>query len=379
MKILVCMDSWKGSLGAMEACHAVAQGIHRALPDAEIELSPLADGGEGTLELMALSRPGQRISMRVQGPLAHQRIEHAYLMWPESGEALIETALCAGLPLLAESERNPLITTTYGVGEWMRDALDRGCRFITLAVGGSATVDAGIGLARVMGWRFQDDQGRELGFGGGELLRLHRILPPVNPPDFQFRVMCDVTNPLLGPNGAAAVFGPQKGADPEAVKRLEQGLTRFAEVVKRDLGVDISYLPGGGAAGGIPAMAVACFGADLVSGVDEMMRLTGLSEKIACADYVMTGEGKVDKQSLDGKVLSGVLKAAKTIGVRVGIIAGSCALTPEELNTAGITEAVSANHQNLPLQQALAEAATLAEEAGFRLGTRLRDLQILLT
>ncbi|MDA3874936.1 MAG: glycerate kinase [Kiritimatiellae bacterium] len=377
MKIVMCMDSWKGSLGAMEACRAAARGIQRALPDAEMVFSPLADGGEGTLALIAEARPGQRISMQVQGPLAHQRIEDAYLLWPESGEALIEMALCAGLPLLAENERTPLITTTYGVGEWMRDALDRGCTSITLAVGGSATVDAGMGLAQAMGWRFEDEQGRELGFGGGELVRLHRLIPPAVSPNFQLRVMCDVTNPLRGPNGAAAVFGPQKGANPEDVKRLEQGLTRFAEVVKRDLGLDIADLPGTGAAGGIPASAVACFGAELVSGVEEMMRLTGLPEKMAAADFVICGEGSVDRQSLDGKVLSGVLKAAKSTHTRVGIIAGSCTLTREELLAAGVTEAASANHQNLPLQEALAKAAVFAEEAGFRLGTRLRDEQIL--
>jgi glycerate kinase len=288
-------------------------------------------------------------------------------------------ALCAGLPLLAEEERNPLVTTTYGVGEWMRDALDRGCRSITLAVGGSSTVDAGMGLAQAMGWHFEDEQGEELELGGGELARLHRILPPSTPLNFHLRVMCDVTNPLLGAKGAAAVFGPQKGADAEDVTRLEQGLSRFAEVVKRDLGVDVSDLPGGGAAGGIPAMAVACFGAELVSGVDEMIRLTGLTEKLAAADYVITGEGRVDGQSLDGKVLCGVLSAAKTARIRVGIIAGSCTLTPEELEAAGIADALSANHQHLPLEQALAKADSLAEEAGFHLGKRLRDSQFLST
>lgn len=379
MKIVMCMDSWKGSLGAMDACRAAAKGLQRALPGAEIEFSPLADGGEGTLALVAEVRPGQRISMQVQGPLPHQRIEDAYLMWPDSGEALIEMALCAGLPLLTESERNPLITTTFGVGEWMRDALERGCRSITLAAGGSATVDAGMGLAQAMGWGFEDDQGREVGFGGGELVRLHRLVPPANAPDFQLRVMCDVTNPLLGPKGAAAVFAPQKGAGPEDVNCLEQGLTRFAEVVKRDLGLNIADLPGTGAAGGIPAAAVACFGAELVSGVEEMIRLTGLTEKMAGADFVITGEGNVDRQSLEGKVLSGVLKVARSANTRVGIIAGSCTLTPDERDATGITEAESANHQHLPLEQALAQAALLAEQAGFRLGTRLHGKENLST
>lgn len=358
------MDSWKGSLSAIEACEAVAKGIQSLFPAAECDFAPMADGGEGTQELLEILRPGQKIVKTVQGPLAGSRIEDGYLFWPDSGEALIEMARCAGLPLLSEAEKNPMLTTTFGVGEWIADAVERGCGQITLAVGGSATVDGGVGMAQALGWQFLDAQGKELGFGGGELIRLHKIIPPENPSKIKVRVMCDVTNPLLGEKGSSAVFAPQKGADAEMVKDLEAGLARLATCIESDLGIDVREIPGGGAAGGIAAGAVAFFGAELVSGVDEMMRIAGLPSKIRAADWVITGEGRVDSQSLDGKVLSGVIKAAGD--KPVAVIAGSCQLTEADLKQAGLAAAFSANEQNLPLAEAIARAGELAEVAGRR-------------
>lgn len=370
MKILLCMDAWKGSLSAQAACEAVAAGIHEICPEAETRFCPLADGGEGTRELLAQLRPGKIVCKAVQGPLEGMTIDDGYLFWPDSGAALVEMALCAGLPLLTETERNPCLTTTFGIGEWMADALDRGAREITLAAGGSATVDGGMGMAQALGWQFLDASGQELGFGGVELLRLEHIVPPADKPDFKMRVMCDVTNPLLGEKGAAAVFGPQKGADAEQVKILEQALSRLAEVIERDLGQDVRGLIGGGAAGGIAAGAVAFFDAELVSGVEEMMRMAGLHEQIADADWVITGEGRVDSQSLDGKVLSGVLKTAKSSSAQVAVIAGSCDLSEADLKTAGLAAALSANDQGLPLDQAMARADALAQSAGRRFAER---------
>ncbi|MDF3129370.1 glycerate kinase [Kiritimatiellaeota bacterium B1221] len=364
MKILLCMDSWKGSLSAIEACEAVAKGIRSVQSDAKCDFAPMADGGEGTQELFEVLRPGSKVLKTVQGPLAGMRVDDGYLFWPEAGEALIEMARCSGLPLLTEKEKNPMWTTTFGVGEWIADTVERGCRQITLAVGGSATVDGGMGMAQALGWRFLDAEGKELGFGGGALRRLHRIMPPANQPDLKMRVMCDVTNPLLGEKGSAAVFGPQKGADAQMVEDLEAGLTRLAECIERDLGMDVRTLPGGGAAGGIAAGAVAFFGAELVSGVDEMMRIADLPAKIAQADWVITGEGRVDSQSLDGKVLSGILKSAAD--TPVAVIAGSCLLRDEDLQSAGLAAALSANDQRLPLEEALARAGELAENAGKR-------------
>jgi glycerate 2-kinase len=366
MNVLLCMDAWKGSLSAQAACEAVAAGIHEICPEAETRFCPLADGGEGTRELLARLKPGEIKRKQVQGPLEGMTVNDGYLFWPDSGAALIEMALCAGLPLLTETERNPLLTTTFGVGEWMADALGRGAREMTLAAGGSATVDGGMGMAQALGWQFLDASGQELGFGGRELLRLDRIVPPADQPDFKLRVMCDVTNPLLGEKGAAAVFGPQKGADAAQVALLENALRRLAEVIERDLGQDVRGLIGGGAAGGIAAGAVAFFGAELVSGVEEMMRMAGLHAQIADADWVITGEGRVDSQSLDGKVLSGVLKTAKSSSAKVAVIAGSCDLSHADLKTAGLAAAFSANDQGLPLEQAMAQAGQLAQTAGRR-------------
>lgn len=373
MKVLICMDAWKGSLSAEAACGAVAAGLRAVCPGVETRLCPLADGGEGTRDLLAKLRPGKMIRKPVQGPLAGMTVEDGYLFWLESKGALIEMALCAGLPLLKASERNPLRSTTYGVGEWMHDAISRGARDITLAAGGSATVDGGMGMAQALGWRFLDADGRELGFGGGELLRLDRIVPPADLPEFKLRVMCDVTNPLLGAKGAAAVFGPQKGADAEMVDLLEAGLTRLAEVIERDLGQELRTLSGGGAAGGIAAGAVAFFGAELVSGVEEMMRMAGLDRQIAEADWVITGEGRVDSQSLDGKVLSGVLNRAGAAGVKVAVIAGSCELSETAMRAAGLRAAFSANDRGWPLDEAMARAAELAETAGRRFAETLLE------
>jgi len=362
------MDSWKGSLPALDACEAVAAGIRSVIPDALCEMAPMADGGEGTQNLLSDLRPGQLVVKNVQGPLAGQRIEDGYLMWPDSGEALIEMARCAGLPLLTESERNPMKTTTYGVGEWIADAMAHGVKEITLAVGGSATVDGGMGMAQALGWHFLDVDGHELGFGGAELLRLAKIIPPKQRSALKLRVMCDVTNPLLGEKGSAAVFGPQKGANAEQVRQLECGLTKMAARIQKDVGLDVRGLSGGGAAGGIAAAAVAFLGAELVSGVEEFIRVSEVSSKLQQADWVITGEGRVDGQSLDGKVLSGILTSCEG-KAKVAVIAGSCQLTSEEIVNAGLSAAYTANDQNLPLEQALAQAAQLAENAGRRFAT----------
>jgi len=366
MKVVICMDSWKGSLDAAEACRQVAEGIRSRAPEAEIHELPLADGGEGTMERLHRLRPGKWVSKRVTGPLPDRRVVDSYLCWPDSGEAVIELARCAGLTLLTEAERNPLLTTTRGAGEWMADACDRGANTLTLAAGGSATVDGGTGMAAALGWRFLDKQGRDLPPGGGALNRLDRVVPTSSPLSASVRVLCDVTNPLLGPKGAAPVFAPQKGASPDQVKQLEEGLSRLVEVVKRDIGIDVSELSGGGAAGGIAAGAAAFLNAELVSGVTEILRLGGFRDSLRDADWVVTGEGKVDGQSLDGKVVSGVLSMARPAGIPVAVIAGSCELSDKQIRQAGLAGCFAANCEGLPLERAMAEAAALAKAAGAR-------------
>ena len=257
MRVVICMDSWKGSLSALEACERVGRGVASVLGDVELTLCPMADGGEGTLERVNRSSPGEMTFLEVTGPFADRRIRAPYLFWPEQKRALVEMAVCAGLPLLKENERDPMRATTLGVGELMADALRAGAEEMVLALGGSATVDGGTGMASALGWRFLDGEGRDLPAGGGALERLATVVPPTKPFPARLRVMCDVTNPLLGPRGAAAVFAPQKGAGPREVEMLEEGLSRLAEVLRRDLGVDVAGLAGGGAAGGIAAGAVA--------------------------------------------------------------------------------------------------------------------------
>lgn len=368
MKIVICMDSWKGSLSAEEACARVGEGICSARPEAEVVWGPMADGGEGTLELVAARRPGERRRVEVAGPLPGRRVRAGYLRWPQEESALIEMAACAGLPLLTAEERNPMRTTTFGVGELMADAAGAGARETVLALGGSATVDGGAGMAQALGWRFLDARGRDLEPGGGPLRRLARIVPPPRSLEMSVRVMCDVTNPLLGPRGAAAVFGPQKGATPEQVARLEEGLERLAERVERDLGMPgVGGVPGGGAAGGMAAGALAFLGGRLTPGVEEVMRLCGIEDLLREADWVVTGEGRLDSQSLGGKVVSGVLSLARRVGVPVAVVAGDCALSAEDCAREGIRHAISAKPEGMSVEEAMRQAGTLAVSAGRRL------------
>lgn len=333
----------------------------------------MADGGEGTLEIVAGQTRAERIARRVCGPFEEREIEAAFLWWPERKEALIEMAVCAGLPLLADAERDPLRTTTFGVGQLVAAALEMGVKKISLAVGGSATVDGGAGLAAALGWRLLDAEGKAIRLGGGGLALLDRIEPPVvrGWEDVEVEVWCDVTNPLLGAKGAAAVFGPQKGASAEDVERMEAGLRRLAAVVKRDVGVEVAEVPGSGAAGGLAAGAMAFLGAKLVPGVEALMRITGVAERMREADWVVTGEGRFDRQSLDGKVVSGICDLARAAGTRVAVLAGSVAVEDAVFREAGIDVVEAANAEGLPVEEAMARAEELAEAAGECLALKL--------
>ena len=345
------MDSFKGSLRADVACDAVRRGILDRLPSADVRCFPMADGGEGTTAAVTSALGGTFMPVKVTGPAPLMRVAAGYLRLPPSDDprtaepggletgshtALVEAALACGLELLPVAARDPLRTTTFGVGELMAAAAAGGSGRIWLAVGGSATVDGGTGAASALGWRFLDGRGRRLPPGGGELERLARIeAPPAGSPELPpVTVLCDVDNPLLGDEGAAPVYGPQKGAGPEAVRKLERGLARLADVVERELGIDIRRTSGAGAAGGLGAGALAFFGADLVSGALAVMRLIGLEAALveagAAGDaWVVTGEGRLDEQSFRGKVVSGVTDLARRTGVSVAAIAGSSQLPPE--------------------------------------------------
>ena len=366
MNILVALDSFKGSLTAAEACAAVAEGVLRARPGASVRSRPMADGGEGTAAVVLANTPdAEWIPARVAGPLPPARVDAGFVWMPEHAAALVELAAASGLTLLAPEERDPLRTTTLGTGQLMRAATARGARSIALTVGGSATVDGGCGMARALGWRFLDEAEVDVPCGGGSLERIRHTMTPSEFADLpEVEVWCDVDNPLLGPRGAAAVFGPQKGADAEGVRRLERGLARLADLWRSELGVDVSGLPGGGAAGGAAAGAAAFFGARLRPGIEAVMEVVDFDRDLAWADLVVTGEGRFDEQSRGGKVVSGVL--ARAGGRPVALLAGRI-----EATTEGFVAARAATGPETPLAEAMDRAYPLLANAAEILMQRL--------
>jgi glycerate kinase len=371
MKVVVALDSFKGSLAAVEASELVASVLKESHPDWRIVVLPMADGGEGTASVLAAAAGGNwRQVSRVTGPLTGMRVEAGYGWLPQTRTAVVEMAAASGLALLPPAWHNPLSTTTLGTGQLMADAIQLGAKKILLTLGGSATVDGGTGAASALGWKFLDGKGRAFIPKGGSLYRIRRIArPPTKLPEIE--VLCDVDNPLCGPRGAARIFGPQKGATPAMVLQLEKGLRHLADLVMRQMGKDVLHLPGGGAAGGFGAGAVGFFDARLVSGVKTVVKAVGLADTLQDADWVITGEGCFDEQSLDGKVVSGVRDAALEKGVKVGVLAGRVKLAEERWRAEGISLVEAAAGPELDENHALAEARPLLSEAASRLGAVL--------
>jgi len=363
VKIVVAMDSFKGSLSAREACAAVGRALEGAVESVEVVECPLADGGEGTAEILMEAFGGRRIECMVTGPLAGRRVRGFFAWCPAKKTAVVEMAAASGLTLLSPEERNPLRTTTFGTGELVRAAAAQGAERILMGVGGSATVDGGMGAASALGWLFRDDGGREVGrLGGGQLMRLETVAKEDEIPLPDIDVLCDVDNPLCGPRGAARVYAPQKGATPEMVEILERGLERLAAIVEEDLGVAIADLPGGGAAGGLAAGAVAFMGARLRRGIEAVLDAVEFSKKLAGASMVITGEGRVDEQSFSGKVVSGVIDAARSKGVPVLVVGGTVAL-PEGLHFPEGVEVISALPAGMSVPQGMQRAGENLREA----------------
>jgi len=376
MKIVVAMDSFKGSASAKQACESVQRGILARLPDVQTVIRPMADGGEGTAEtLLEVSQDGEWVGVETMGPLPSIRAEAGFVWLPRSGPgALIEMAKASGLELLASDQMDPMHTTTVGTGELLAAALHHGAKRIWLTIGGSATVDGGIGVAKALGWALLDEEDRAVSPNGAGLRDIRRIQRPesISYSEVEVEVLCDVDNPLLGVRGAARVFGPQKGATDEMVEQLELGLINFANVIERDLGKDVRDMPGAGAAGGLGAGAVAFLDAKLVSGIDAVMDASGLDEALIDADWVVTGEGRFDQQSLDGKVVSGVVKRAKQAGCRVAVIAGSIVLDSGTAQAGGIEEIEAVSSVKIPSEEALARGPEFIEVAATRLAEKLR-------
>ena len=315
MKIVIAPDSFKECLSSTAVADAIERGVLRVFPDAQIVKVPMADGGEGTVDAVAAATGAAVHRCRVTGPLG-DRVEAHYAV--QSGIAVIEMAAASGLHLVPLDKRNPLKTTTYGTGELIKAALDECVTKIVVGVGGSATVEGGTGMAQALGLRFTDDAGKPVDGCGGNLARIARIDMSgldTRVRNCAFEVACDVTNPLCGEHGAAHVYGPQKGATPEMVEQLASGLAHLARIIKSDLGVDVAEMPGAGAAGGIAAGLVAFLGAQLRSGVELLIETVHLEEKLHHADLVITGEGKIDQQTLSGKLPLGVARLASQRGV----------------------------------------------------------------
>lgn len=357
MKMVIALDSFKGSLDSPEACRIAGAAIRDVLPGAEIVLQPLADGGEGTARILLSACGGEWIPCPACGPLSGTQVAAGYAALARPPRTVVETAAASGLLLLREADRDPLKTTTFGTGQLLARALLR-AEPVWLALGGSATCDGGTGAARALGWRFLDSRGRDLEPGGGPLEQLARIVPaPV--PAGRIEALCDVVHPLCGPLGAARVFGPQKGASPAAVARLEAGLERLAERIREDLGLDLASAPGGGAAGGLAAGAVAFFGARLRSGIETILEATGLRRDLEGADWIVTGEGSFDAPSLAGKAVSGVLTAARARGVRVAVLAGRVALGEADCRAAGIARAFALQEPQMTVADSMSRVRDL--------------------
>src|SRR6202022_2196320 len=328
MRIVIAPNAFKGSLSAQDAAGAIAEGVRAVALDAELVLLPIAEGGDGTVDAMVAATNGEHRTLRVRGPLGDP-VDAGYGLIGQRSTAVIEMAKAAGLALLPPDKRDPRVTTTYGVGELLQHAYDAGARHFIVGIGGSATNDGGAGMAQALGYHLLDDQGHELPPGGLALKRLARIHVGgvhSNWKEAEVDVACDVTNPLTGPGGASAVFGPQKGATPEIVAELDAALRHFAGIIRRDLGVDVEQLPGAGAAGGLGAGLVAFTGARLRPGAEMVMEALRLDDRLAGAQLVITGEGPPDSQTARlGKGPAAVARHARQAGIPVVAIGGSVA------------------------------------------------------
>ena len=333
-------DSFKESMSAKIACEAMERGIRKVLPDAKVVQVPMADGGEGTVDALVDGSGGTSVEVTVSGPIPTEKVRTYFGLLADKQTAVIEMAKANGIELLSEEKRNPLITSTYGTGQMIKAALDQGVKKIIIGIGGSVTNDGGAGMAQALGVRLLDKENNDLAAGGGALSRLAKIdMTTIDArlADTEVVIASDVTNPLTGPNGASVIFGPQKGATPEMVEELDKNLAHYAEIIKKDLAIDIAKQAGAGAAGGLGAGLLVFAGASMHSGVDLVIELTNLEEEIAHADYVFTGEGGMDFQTKFGKAPYGVAKLAKKYNKPVFACAGYIGEQVEVLYAEGMT------------------------------------------
>ena len=371
-KVVLIPDSFKGTLSSVEVCRVLRGCVELRLPGCEVRAIPVADGGEGSVDAFLAALGGEKVHARVAGPF-FEPVESFYGLTDGGKTAIVEMAACAGLPLAGE-RRDPALTTTYGVGELIALAVEGGARKIILGLGGSATNDAGCGAAAAMGVRFFDRTGTPFVPTGGTLGEVERI--DVSAARERLRgveitAMCDIDNPMYGENGAAYVFAPQKGAGPEQVRALDAGLRRLAGVMRRELGMDFAELPGAGAAGAMGAGVTAFLGASLQSGIESVLNAVDFDRAAADADLIFTGEGRLDSQSMRGKVVIGVARRAKRLGKRVIAIVGGAEGELEAAYAEGVTAVFTTNRLPEPLSRSAPRAA---ENLAFTMDNILRLL-----
>ena len=368
MNIIIAPDSFKGSLSAVAVADAIEQGIRAVAPDAELVRVPLADGGEGTAQALVDATGGRMVQQRVFGPL-REPVDAYFGILGDDTTGVVEMAVASGLALVPPERRDPRVTTTYGTGQLIAAAMDQGCRKVIVAVGGSATNDGGAGMAQALGASLTDESGTQIGPGAEGLARLAKV--DVSHLDArvqqtEFYVATDVSNPLCGPEGAAAVYGPQKGATPEMIPELDAALAHYARILLRDLKQDVADRPGAGAAGGLGAGLMAFLGAQPRMGIAVVLEAVDFESYLEAADLVITGEGKIDSQTAYGKTLTGVGRLARRHGVPVVALAGAVHEEPERLAEVGISAAVSITPGPMSETEAMARASLLVQDAAER-------------
>lgn len=374
MKIVIAPDSFKESLTALHVCEALEKGIKTHFPNAEISKVPMADGGEGTVQSLVDATGGQIIQAKVTGPLGKE-VEAFYGILGDGKTAVIEMAAASGLHQVPMDERNPLITTTRGTGELILKALDQKVKHIIIGIGGSATNDGGAGMAKALGAKLLNTNGAEIKEGGGSLNQLAAIdLTNFDSrlAEVKVEVACDVDNPLTGATGASAVFGPQKGATPDMVKQLDRNLAHYAAVIEKEMDIHIQNVPGAGAAGGLGGGLLAFLSAELKPGVDIVIEATQLESYIKNADLVITGEGRIDGQTIYGKTPIGVAKTAKKHSVPVIAIAGSIGAGSEAVYEHGISALFSVVPGAVTLSEALEKAGENVERTAKNVASVIR-------
>lgn len=364
MKVILAPDSFKGSLSSSDVCLAMKKGIEKVIPEADIFMKPLGDGGEGTVHALVHGTGGFFLKTTVKGPLGDD-VEATWGILGDEKTAVIEMAEASGLPLIKKDNLDPLRASSYGTGQLIKQALDLGCTKVVLGIGGSATNDGGVGMSSALGGKFLDENGKELAPGGGSLNCLAKVVTDDLDPRIvhtEILVACDVVNPLCGPNGASAIYGPQKGATPGSIKILDSALHHYAKVLRKQLSINVLDIPGAGAAGGLGAGLLAFLQGKLRPGIEVVLEAIDLQKELQNADLVITGEGKTDEQTSFGKAPMGVGNLAKDNNVPVICVSGSLVSEYEILDNYGVNACFSIINQPMTLEESMSKTNYLIED-----------------